>query len=114
MTVIDCGAMASLVKASNYIIISLQIQQLLFPPDINECLEAAMSSRALCNQTQVCVNQPGGFQCQCPGGSELNPQGVCEVPIPPPPTTTPAPTPTPPSGKPDVAGDALLASSYHY
>lgn len=59
-----------------------------------------MSSRVLCNQTQVCVNQPGRFECQCPAGSELNQEGVCEVPIPSPPTSapSPSPTPTPPTG----------------
>ena len=60
--------------------------------DINECVEAAMSSRQLCNQTQVCVNRPGSFVCQCPPGTELNTQGTCQVPTPPPSTTTALPT----------------------
>ena len=45
---------------------------LLFPTDINECVEAAMNNQQICNMTQSCENTLGSFQCICPGGTQLN------------------------------------------
>lgn len=62
------------------------------PADINECVEAAMSSQQLCNQTQVCINTPGSFMCHCPPGTELNTQVMCQIPTPSPSTTNATPS----------------------
>ena len=42
--------------------------------DINECIELTHD----CNDTQVCENQDGGFQCVCPSGYQDNDgNGIC-------------------------------------
>ena len=44
--------------------------------DIDECLEAALSSVDLCDQNSQCVNSDGSFSCICvPGYEEIN--GTC-------------------------------------
>ena len=49
--------------------------------DIDECLEAALSNKLLCNDSEICQNTLGGYYCGCPPGTEYsNTNQKCEVP----------------------------------
>ena len=40
--------------------------------DVDECVEAALAERMICpHSAQYCVNNPGGYECICPGDTEL-------------------------------------------
>lgn len=37
--------------------------------DIDECVESAVKGISLCNESMMCVNILGTYQCQCPPGA---------------------------------------------
>ena len=48
-----------------------------FPSDIDECLEAAVYNIQLCTQNTVCVNTDGTYECPCISGFQLT-NGTCQ------------------------------------
>ena len=67
-----------------------------------------MGNQQICNMTQACENTVGSFRCVCPGGTELNMQGMCvALPITTSTSITPVSTPTPSSTIVRVSSTAL-------
>lgn len=42
-----------------------------FSLDIDECVEAASAQRTICSHSAYCMNNPGGYECTCPGDTQL-------------------------------------------
>ncbi|XP_045456482.1 fibulin-1-like [Melitaea cinxia] len=71
--------------------------------DINEC----KNNRYLCRESEVCINSPGSYKCECKFGYIVDSSGKCVLP-----TTTPKPTTSTEKAKPRVEPAAPRVPSW--